>query len=347
MNVETLSKSQLIGIKIPEKLYTNDAVIAKKEYRKLSMRWHPDRGGDDEVFQHIKSLYEVAEDKISKGLWVTPGQLDFSTLDGKRYQILYKKHHKFELGEMYISNTIVVYMIDKINSDLVDNHRSMLKKFKYANDGMKSEFKKYLPEVMMDSETKDHYVVVYKKTSDLLLLRDVIEHYGELPSEHTAWILSSLYNLSCYLKYCGISHNAISMDTYFISPKYHSGALLGGWWYSSEYSKRIIAVPQRTLSHCSDYLNDKKSNDSLIDLQLIKVTGLETLGDPYGSKILMKAKSNPKKFPSSFVSWLRTPPKKPVDAFNEYGTYKSKVLLDSWGPPKFHEMKLTSKDLYA
>jgi hypothetical protein len=348
LNIEAYSSADLLRMKVPESLYTNDAETAKKEYRRLSMKWHPDRGGAEDVFQHIKFLYEQAEKKIQNGFWKIPGQLEFTTIDGRKFQIHYRKHHTFELGEMYISDTVVAYMIDKSNKDLVESARRAMRSFKYENDKMKTEFKKYLPDVKLEAETDDHYVVVYSKTADLLLLSDVIEYHKSksdiTPPPHIAWILSSLYNLECYLNYCGISHNAISPETYFISPEFHSGALLGGWWYSSKIGERLIAVPQRTLNHCADYLKTKKSEDGVIDLQLIKTTGLELLGDANGSSLPLKTKADPKRYPKPFVTWLRTPAgSAPIES---YSTYKKKVLVDSWGKPKFHELKLLASDIY-
>ena len=38
----------------------NSMEAVKKQYRKLAMKYHPDRGGDEETFKQINNEYEQA-----------------------------------------------------------------------------------------------------------------------------------------------------------------------------------------------------------------------------------------------------------------------------------------------
>ena len=38
----------------------NSMEVVKKQYRKLAMKYHPDRGGNEEVFKQINNEYEEA-----------------------------------------------------------------------------------------------------------------------------------------------------------------------------------------------------------------------------------------------------------------------------------------------
>ena len=38
----------------------NSMEAVKKQYRKLAMKYHPDRGGDEETFKQINNEYEEA-----------------------------------------------------------------------------------------------------------------------------------------------------------------------------------------------------------------------------------------------------------------------------------------------
>lgn len=345
LRIKRLTASEILKITVPEKLFTGDFGKAKSEHRLLASRWHPDRGGDNKVLAHVQWLYEAAEKKLASGRWIIPGLLEFTTKDRKKYQVKYRKHHPFELGDMYISDTVVAYVIRKENADLVRASKKIISGFQYSSDRMRKECERYLPKVKLDAETDDSYVVVYEKTPDLILLKDVIDHWGgELPTQHAAWILSSAYNLACYLSFNSISHNAISASTYFISPKYHSGALLGGWWYSSKFNQKLIALPKATIDECKSLIVDKTSTGPSIDLQLIKTMGLEMLGDPHGTKMLMKMKTDAKAFPAPFINWLKTTGGK--RAVTDYKIYKDKVLIDSWGEPKYFEMELSANDVY-
>ena len=153
---------------------------------------------------------------------------------------------------------------------------------------MKDEIKRFLPEIHSELVTADRFVMVIKKTPDMLLLRDVITHFGgKLDPKHVAWVVSRIYNLTCYLKYAGIVHSGISLDSYFISPEFHSGALLGDWWYATETGKKLTALPGITASFCPNDVLKAKLADEKIDLEMTRVVGRELLGDIIGSKLLM------------------------------------------------------------
>src|SRR5574343_152679 len=71
-----------------------------------------------------------------------------------------------------------------------------------------------------------------------------------------------------------------------------------------------------------------------------KGIGRELLGDINGSKLLMD-----KSIPAPMLTWLRQAAGD--DAFKEYDMWQNKVLIDSFGPRRFTELKLTADDLYG
>src|ERR1035437_3968236 len=203
-----LTAAEIIAVTKPEQLYTGDAVIAEIEYRKLSRIWHPDRKplGSDTVFAQISTLYHKGMEKLKAGTWETPGLFIYTDLKGKKNEIKYKKHHVFELGDMYIGDYTITYLIHKDSQDLFDNAKRVIKGFKYANDKMQTEVSRYLPVIHSENETADCLVLVVKKTPDLILLRDVLDHLkGKIDPKHVAWILNTIYNLACYLKFSGLT----------------------------------------------------------------------------------------------------------------------------------------------
>lgn len=42
-----------------------DLESAKKQYKKLAMKYHPDRGGDEEIMKAINNEYEILVEKLS------------------------------------------------------------------------------------------------------------------------------------------------------------------------------------------------------------------------------------------------------------------------------------------
>ena len=44
----------------------NSMEAVKKQYRKLAMKYHPDRGGNEEVFKQINNEYEQAMEQANQ-----------------------------------------------------------------------------------------------------------------------------------------------------------------------------------------------------------------------------------------------------------------------------------------
>jgi hypothetical protein len=151
--------------------------------------------------------------------------------------------------------------------------------------------------------------------------------------------MSGLHNMTCYLDWADLSHNDISLDTYFISPKYHSGALLGGWWYTSKIGNKIIAVPNRTYQYMPMEVRKTKISSIKTDLELIRAVGRELLGDVTGTRL----KQN-EDIPKPLINWLVLP--SPTGSAIKDYTLWQKVLTDSFGPRKFVNMEVAAEELY-
>jgi hypothetical protein len=135
-DVSTLTAVEILAIVKPEQLYSRDEIVAEVEYRKLSGIWHPDRKplGSDTVFAQISTLYTKGLEKLKAGTWETPGLFSFTDLHDRTFEVTYKKHHVFELGDMYIGDHNITYLINKDAKDLFSNAKKVIKGFKYASD---------------------------------------------------------------------------------------------------------------------------------------------------------------------------------------------------------------------
>jgi hypothetical protein len=328
-----LTAKEILKIEFPAILFNGSADI-KVQFRELTKRWHPDVNEDPlakNVFIHISELYQKAIDSLKNGTRETPNLLELE--DGThKYRIRYLAKHDLDIGSMYIGDTIVAYIIEEQYKSLVDNAQNIIKKFKFSNSDMEKEFKKYLPELAHIGKIKDKHIVVFKKSKDLLLLRDVYNYYNKkLDPKHTAWITSSLHNLLCYLDYTKIVNHNITLDTYFISPSGHTGALLGGWWFSAEVGRLMTIVPNGTYEVMPFEIRKNKIASTQTDGELVKAIG----------RILVK---NIEDVPLPMKNWFNfAAGKKPI---RDYNDWYAKVLTDSFGPKKFVKMELSSKDLY-
>jgi hypothetical protein len=242
---------------------------------------------------------------------------------------------------MYIGSHSVTFEVQKEFSDLFHNARRCMRNLRFKDEAMAVEMSKSLPQIEGIFQTSSANFLQIRKTPDQLLLADVLKHYSNRiePVEHTGWILNVLLNISCYLEWSGLTHNAISPDTFFISPLRHSGMLLGGWWYATPVADRLKAIPDRSLNFIPPDIIMNKQADIRADLELIKTTGRELLGDQIGTSLTFESS-----LPEKLVSWLLMPSmQRSVD---EYRTCKYEVLKECFGDARFIPMKLESKDLY-
>lgn len=334
----------LLRISRPEELFAGDADKAKQQYRELAKEWHPDKNKGDakasEVFAHVNVLYDAAVERLAKGLWEAEGLLKLKTKSGSALSITYLRKLSFELGQMYVGDDHVTYLVDDAHKQLFENAEHAVRKFKFASDRMQTEISRYLPGGVGTFQLSDGRLGMrIPKTPDLLLLRDVLTHFNDvIEPKHVAWIQNTIHNLSCYLSWAGLVHHHISPDTYFISPEYHSGALLGGWWFAVKKGEAVSQLPKRTLDYLPWNVRTQKKAHPHTDLELIRATGRECLGDITGIRL---AKNGT---PAPMNTWLQsTGDVNAVDAYTQWG----EVLKASFGPRKFVKLSLNAATLYA
>lgn len=352
-DIVSLTSKTLLSVRAPESLFSQSKSEAKSEYRALIKRWHPDREASPDaalVIDHITNLYRLACHKLQHGSkWhepcekiedETPGVKRFRLKDRSIRQCEYIKVHDFEFGLMFIGNDYVSYEIDEEFADFFRYGRKQMLMLRFQNADMAAEMSKYLPQVLEYFSTEGSQVLIVRKTPDQILLSDVCKHMGGsiAPIEHVGWILNALYNVACYLEWCGMTHNAISKETVFVSPLRHSIMLLGGWWYSAPIGSRLKAVPNRTLDLLPYGVMTDKKADCKVDLELIKTLGRELLGGE--GKLVWEDNA----LPRSIVDWLSAPSS--GSAKVDYKEWKHEVLVDAFGPPRFVKLCLSTNELY-
>lgn len=342
MNVEKLTAIELLSIKTPERLYERGLDEAKGQYRLLAKRWHPDHNSEPDavkVFQHIKALFEKAEEKIKNGTWNVEGLLEI-TANGtnKKYEIRFHKSHPFEMGMFYVGEGLVTYEIGNDNLDLVNDALNVIKSFHYKDDKMKKTMEHSLPRVKTQIFSKDHVYVIIEKDKNAICLRDLVDHIGTIDPKHIAWIISRAYNTACYCELTGITHNALSLDTMFIEPKNHVVQLLGGWWYAAKNGKTLKALPGEALTYSPPDVIATKKASIRIDLELIKMIGRILLGSKTGANLRTSTAPKP------MIDWFLLP--STGRAVNDYKIWQEKVLKESFGERRFTELKLNFSDVY-
>ena len=350
---ERLTAAQILGIprSEPERLFAEDAAAARAAFRRLAGRWHPDRCAEPqaaEVFQHLLGLNKAAAARRRSGLWHLPGRLEIRTRDGRRYRLRYLRRHTFELGEMYLCRRTLAFVTDAAHGDLFANAEKRIGGFRFATPEMRREAERYLPRVRKVLETAEARVLLLDKPEDLILMRDLVDHLsghlgghlgGHLDGRQVAWVLSTLLSLACYLNYAGLVHAAIGPDSVFVSPRRHSGALLGGWWYALPSGARFLALPARSADLIDARSLALRTADPRVDLTLIRALGHEILGDPSGARLAVEGR-----VPVAIANWLRMPSS--GSAVEDYRSWQE-ALSAGYGARRFVELAVTPSDIYG
>lgn len=359
-NAEDLGADALLSVPLsePERIFPADKEGIKALFRKLARRWHPDHNHDPQavtVFNHVTGLSESAESKLEAGMWHVPGLLQIKQKSGKDAKINYLRKHDFELGEFYVCKDKVVYVVRPDFTDLFENGVGTIQGFRYPNDKMRAQFEPQLPKFVGQFEAADgRRVMVIDRDEQMVLLRDLLEHQGgKMDPKQVAWIMSRLHNMTCYLQWAGMAHNAISADTVFvlpkdhtfkptadqqISPKDHTMALLGGWWYAAKENQRLLGLPPQTVNYAPRSVLADGRSDIRTDHALIRVTGREILGDITGVKLARNGTPQP------MADWLALPGS--GDAMKDFDTWQKKVLKDSFGARRYVELDVKPGDVY-
>jgi len=341
--VQLTSAASILAIPLdqPESLFS-DKTNLRARFLSLLKLWHPDVNKDEHagmVAAHIQALYESAQAKLDKGIWVTPFLLEVPGVDGRIRKIAYRVRDTFELGEIYIGNGIVTYAINRVHEPAVIRALKNIGTIRYPDESFKKSLEPFFPKVEHYFESKDHIFVCMRKHNDEILLSDLIEHLGgKIDPKHVAWIMSCLFNLVCFLWINDMTLNGIDTKAIFVSPAKHAGSILGGWWYSTPKGKRMDSLPPSTYKLASRKLLATKEATTQFDLECIRAVGRAALGDATGDSLRMC-----KEIPKPMTTFLMLP--STGNPVKEYEAW-SKVLVDCFGPRKFVQLNVSIDDVY-
>ena len=342
--LETLSAPQILAIAPtePERLFSADPTTLRHEFAVLAKCWHPDRNGSSEaaeVLRRVVALYDAAKRKLATGNWSAPDAIRIDAITGKSFVVKIKRRHEFELGEMAVAVNRVAFLLEKEHTILFDTGLRRIREIRYPDAKTRDDLAKFMPDVEGVYETAKHHIAILAKAADVVLMKDLVAHIGgQLPPKHTAWIVSSLLNLACFFEVTGLTHNAISSETIFVTPKHHAVYLLGGWWYAAPTGSRIKLLPETSYELMPRSMMTCKRADSRLDLESIRALGRTILGDSTGLGLVDR-----KDLPKPMANFLRLPSS--GSAIEDYRAW-GQVLQDSFGPRRFTELPISSSDVY-
>jgi hypothetical protein len=336
-----MNVKELLKITNPCGLFPNDLDGAKSKYKEFALQFHPDiNGNTPEAFQHLKELYDRVVILIQNNEWEQPNVKEVIDDKGNRFRIRYHKRYKFELGEFFVSDTVVAYFIEDKFKHNYENAVATISKLKYPTPDLKTKMIMFMPKILKMFKTKTHHVMIIEKWDDVFLLQDVLEHFkGKMEPKLVAWVLSRIHDHICFLNYNKLSSNDIRTNTYFVSVKNHFGYLFGNWWYATPIGSRLTSVPKRTFEYMPMDVKQNKVADIRTDLELLRALGREMLGDITGTRLVTLG------VPEPMVNWLRLPSS--GDAIQDYDIWRKKVLINSFGKREFYKTDLTKEEIYG
>lgn len=321
-----------------------DRTATAAQFRRLAKRWHPDRnGGSSEaaaVFARIVDLHEAALRALHGGPAADPDVLRIETVEGRAFALRYRRRTAFELGETFVADGRVAYVVGKEHAALFENGLRMIGGVTYPDARTKADLSRFMPPVERLLETATDRIAVIRKTDDVFMLSDLVAALGgRMDPRHVAWLISSLLNLTCFFSVSGFVHNALTPTTVFVSPKYHAAFPLGGWWYAAQAGARMTSLPDETYSLLPRAVAADKRADIRLDLESVRAIGRAALGDPSGVSFAGRPG-----LPRPMADYLRLPGS--GSAVEDYRTWE-RVLKDSFGPRRFVELPVTSSDVYT
>ncbi len=251
----------------------------KSKYKEYCKILHPDVCKDlraDRAFSQLQVFYKQAKEAIQNNTWIATNYIEVSTKKETTLKIKYQYHCRFELGDYYVCNKVIIYIFDDNREKYYNNFIKQVNNLKYADRKMEKIFKNLFPKIQSISETTSgKKIVVLSKTEDIFPLKCLIENgfNRNLPHTHLAWITSRLMNIACYLKWSGLVSNGIDIDNLFVSPHYHSILLFGGWWYTTKANEAMIGTTKNIFNVMTPKVKANKVSDYTTDIESIRAIG--------------------------------------------------------------------------
>lgn len=316
-----------------------DAKDLRRALVKLAARWHPDSCADpraSDVFAHILSMRDHARGGSKP---TTAAGVGFRTAEGRGFRLSPLSRTPVDQGEVLLCQNSLMTRFEAGCIDLAEAELAAAARFRFADDKMRSQMAPFIPKIIKKLDLDDGgAIVAARRDPEEILLSDMLNRSGPMPPVHAAWLCSGLMNIAAWLGYCELVHGAIGPETILVDPAKHSVRLAAGWGFASPAGTRPAALPGRTLDLLPRLAIKGEAVDSRTDLELVRQTVREALGDPRGSAGPISA------LPAPISGWLSLPPA--ASAAEDYAAWQ-RALEAGWGKRRFVDYPVRAADVYA
>lgn len=289
------SEHEIMSARRPEDIFTMDPVVIEQEKSDYIDRFKP---SDYRAIQNfvvtrkILLLYEEAITKINNG-W-SAKDIKICSLNGEEYNIHYVGQNSFKLGQMYLTNSYVIYVVDKEYKKYYDNYVEKTKRYLKPDKAI-WEFAQYMvPNVEKHFETTDGtFCIFVKKPAEMYSMREILDYFGgSIKPEYVASILTRLYYFACYMSLVETTHNGITVDNMFFAPgrKLDEGedytihdmrlvGVYGGWFFSTYLTEQIQGLPKEVYEVLPEECKARGYSSFEVDELSIKRVAKDLLGN--------------------------------------------------------------------
>ena len=334
----------------PEDIFTMDIKIIKEEKEKYIEDFKPKQYKTIENFTITKKvllLYNEAMAKLeSNESWEDYQKVTIKDVSGKEYKIHYISHSNFKLGEMYVTNQYVIYIVQSKYKKYYENYIEKTKKYSKPDMHIWEIVKYMLPDVENHFETLDgNFAIFVKKPCEMYSLREILEYFdGYLHPEYVASILTRLYNFNCYTNLVEMTHNAITIDNLFFSPgrfveegqsytveDMRIVGVYGGWFFTTYFEEKLQGMPKEVYDIIPEHCKQRGYSSFEVDELAVKKLAKELLG----TKL--------EEAPKPFLDWVNSN-EIAKNAYKEFCNWE-KVIKSSFGIRRFVEMDVSNKKI--
>ena len=305
--------------KVMNTIHPGDILIKDdldRSYKDILKKIHPDVNNnslDSTVATTVlQALYKKAKEDIKNDIWKTSNSITIKDLTFN-----YTKEFKCDIGTCYFNYQQVFYIFDDYKNlfDSTIKNIDLISSLLHKHPRFTEEFSKYLPTTYSRDYDRTNLLLSFpKSSSNIVPLLDIYNYFKtSIPHNHVAWILSSLYNICCFLEHFKLVHNGITINNIFIDIDNHYALLFGGWWFTTFVDTKMIGISKDLYSILPLKVRDTKMSNIQTDLESIRYIGKFLLGIEHP--------------PKEIYDWLNNEfaSKSSVEEFKKWSTIVKKV----------------------
>jgi len=341
------SEQEIMAATRPEDIFTMDLKTIEEEKEEYIEAFKPKEYRTIQNFivtRRVLQLYSqaIAELESNEGRREDYKRICIKAISGEEYKIQYISHFDFPLGEVYVTNQYVIYVVQSKYKKYYENYVQKTKYYSKPDKEIWRMVEYTLPKVEKHFKCADgNFAIFVKKPCEMYSLREILEYFGgSLKPEYVASILTRLYYFTCYMNLVEMTHNAITLDNLFFAPgrKIEEGedytvndmrivGVFGGWFFTTYLEEKIQGIPREVYEVIPHEYKKRGYSSFEVDELAIKRLARQLLG------------AEIKDAPKPFFDWVNIN-KIAKDAYEEFCNWE-KVIISSFGKHRFVDIDVS------